>query len=85
MLRYTRLTALVALGALAFIQCGGDQKAPETPANEPAPSPEPPSNSPSDADAGAITIGPARALVPAEVANQATSRPAAPSAHKHAG
>jgi putative membrane protein len=55
MIAYTRLTAVAALSALAFIQCGGDQKPPETPANEPAPNAEPPSAPPSDADAGAVT------------------------------
>jgi putative membrane protein len=50
---YTRMTAALALSALAFIQCGGDQKAPEAPSNEPAPSAEPPA--PADSDAGAAT------------------------------
>ena len=49
MIRSTRTFAVLALSALAFIQCGGDQKPPETP--ETMPSAEPPAPAP-DADAG---------------------------------
>jgi putative membrane protein len=49
---YTRMTTVAALAAFAFINCGGDQKAPEAPSNEPAPSAEPPA----DADAGATSM-----------------------------
>ena len=49
MIRATRTVAVLALSALAFIQCGGDQKTPETP--ETMPSAEPPAPAP-DTDAG---------------------------------
>jgi putative membrane protein len=51
---YTRMTAAAALAAFAFINCGGDQKPPETPSSEPAPSAEPPAAP--DADAGATSM-----------------------------
>lgn len=77
MIGYTRLTAVAALTALAFIQCGGgDQKPPETPANEPAPSAEPPSTPPSDVDAGAATSSIASA--PASTEAAASAAPEAP-------
>jgi putative membrane protein len=69
MTSYTRLIAVGALGALAFIQCGGDQKAPETPANEPAPSAEPPA---SLEDAGSATSSAA----PTPPASESTAQPA---------
>ena len=73
MIRYTRLTAVAALSALAFIQCGGDQKSPEMPASEPAPSAAPPA-APADNDAGAATSGTA-GTPPAQVAAPATPVP----------
>jgi len=63
MIRYTRLTAVAALAALAFFHCGGYQNAPETPANEAAPAAEPPAP-PSDADAGTATSSTANAPAP---------------------
>jgi len=44
-----RVTAIVSLSALAFIQCGGDQKAAEAPT---MPSAEPPSDQAPELDAG---------------------------------
>src|SRR5882724_2666242 len=59
MIRSTRTVAILALSALAFIQCGGDQKTPETP--ETMPSAEPPAPA-SDTDAGtSMSAAPAAA------------------------
>jgi putative membrane protein len=53
MIRSTRTVAIVALSALSFIQCGGDQKTPETP--ETMPSAEPPPTPMPETDAGTAT------------------------------
>jgi putative membrane protein len=73
-MRYTRLTAVAALSALAFIQCGGDQKAPETPANEAMPTATPPAP-PSDSDAGAATSSTASAPAPTASTDAKPSTP----------
>jgi putative membrane protein len=52
---YSRMTAVAALAAFAFLNCGGDQKPAETPSSEPSPSAEPPA-APADADAGATSM-----------------------------
>ena len=75
MISYTRLIAVGALGALAFIQCGGDQK---QPASEPASSAEPSSPPRADVDAGAATSTTPTTPPAAESASQAAP-PAAPS------
>jgi putative membrane protein len=72
MMRSIRTTAVVALCALAFIQCGGDQKAPESPV-ETMPSAEPPV----ETDGGAVTRAPTAAEVAVPVA-EAPAPPAAP-------
>lgn len=56
MIRSMRTVAVVALSALAFIQCGGDQKTPETP--ETMPSAEPPSPLLETGDAGTAMKAP---------------------------
>jgi putative membrane protein len=53
MIRSMRTVAVLALSALAFIQCGGDQKTPEAP--ETMPSAEPPPVPSSTIDAGTST------------------------------
>jgi len=78
-MHYPRLTLWAALSSLALIQCGGDQKAPETPSNEPAPSA--PSPSPIlESDAGAATSSTATsntaATAPAATAEAAPAPPA---------
>lgn len=75
MIRLTRLTAIAALGAFAIIGCGGDQKAPETPVNEPAPSAEP-STPPADMDAGAATSSTSATPPPSQ--STASAAPAMP-------
>jgi len=74
-MHYSRLTILAALSSLAFIQCGGDQKPPETPSNEPAPSAAPPAPTPTESDAGAATSSTA-AAAPAATAEAAPAPPA---------
>ncbi len=66
------LVAISALGAFAFIQCGGDQKPAETPASETAPTPAPSSVS----DAG--TAAPTDTAAPAASASAEPAAPAAP-------
>jgi len=53
MIRSTRTVAVLALSALAFIQCGGDQKPAEAP--ETMPSAEPPPEPMPESDAGTST------------------------------
>jgi putative membrane protein len=53
MIRSPRTVAILALSALAFVQCGGDQKPPEAP--ETMPSAEPPPEPAPEADAGVAT------------------------------
>jgi putative membrane protein len=77
-MHYPRLTLLAALSSLAFIQCGGDQKPPETPSNELSPSASPPAPTPSESDAGAATSSTASstAAAPAATAEAAPAPPA---------
>jgi putative membrane protein len=73
MIRSTRTVAVVALSALAFIQCGGDQKAPETP--ETMPSAEPPAPA-SETDAGtSMNSAPAVAGAQAKADDEAAAPP----------
>lgn len=68
-----QLIAAAVLGSLAFIQCGGDQKTPETPTGEPAASATTPL-SPDDAGAPTTDTAPPTASTSAEPA--ASSAPA---------
>jgi putative membrane protein len=73
MIRSTRTVAVLALSALAFIQCGGDQKTPETP--ETMPSAEPPAPA-SDTDAGtSMSAAPAAASAQAKADDEAAAPP----------
>jgi len=69
---WLRTTALVALSALAFIQCGGDKKPAEGPT---MPSAEPPSDQAPDSDAGTAQM-PAAAST--ETARSETAAPPEP-------
>jgi putative membrane protein len=73
MIRATRTFAMLALSALAFVQCGGDQKTPETP--ETMPSAEPPAPA-SETDAGTgMNAAPATASAQAKADDEAAAPP----------
>jgi hypothetical protein len=67
MMRSLRISALVALSGLSFIQCGGDKKKADSPA-ETMPSAEPP---PEDSDGGTTT----KAASPSERAVPTAPKP----------
>jgi putative membrane protein len=73
MIRSTRTVAVLALSALAFIQCGGDQKSPESPSS--LPSAEPPAPA-SETDAGtSMNSAPAVASAQAKADDEAAAPP----------